>query len=449
MIPIAKDVRALVGDWAEAVDNRSLLHEKFALPKVWGEVEKINDAGRWSVLRIVTRGADLLRADSQRLRDEAGRNKFRPDVAERKEWLAQIAGKMARIALPDPVLADHANENAKRFLEDLQKSYKGAVSTFEATLGSRMMVNLAGGVVENAGIALDRCFGLPLIPGSAVKGISRAQALWEIRESDESSKPGKLLLAMLLFGFGGHDIKPKGDFVRAGGADLVQSIAKRIGATELKGCASFLPAYPTTRPVLVVDMVNPHYPEYYSGRRRSAEDNESPIPNYFPAVEKDCAFGFAVLLNRVPKIEGTDADALLAQAREWTQRAVTRKGVGAKTAAGYGWFELGRKQITSRPTNSTSAPATKPLPQVETTPADPVIAKWRGRLSAKENFPAALPEMLSLGSDTDLRRAFETLVPEADRRKLKRNHPYWQSFTSGKHAEAGKKILQRLGLVLN
>src|SRR2546428_5534736 len=39
MIPLAKDVAALVGDWAEGVENRSLLHEKFALPKVWGAGE--------------------------------------------------------------------------------------------------------------------------------------------------------------------------------------------------------------------------------------------------------------------------------------------------------------------------------------------------------------------------------------------------------------------------
>ena len=38
-----------------------------------------------------------------------------------------------------------------------------------AQLQARLMVNMAGGVMENAGLCLDR-FGLPYIPGSAVKG---------------------------------------------------------------------------------------------------------------------------------------------------------------------------------------------------------------------------------------------------------------------------------------
>jgi hypothetical protein len=53
MIPLTKDVAALVGPWAEGVENRSLLHEKFALPKVWsaGVGGKLNDAGRWRTER--------------------------------------------------------------------------------------------------------------------------------------------------------------------------------------------------------------------------------------------------------------------------------------------------------------------------------------------------------------------------------------------------------------
>ncbi|HVV00601.1 MAG TPA: type III-B CRISPR module RAMP protein Cmr6, partial [Verrucomicrobiae bacterium] len=350
MIPIAKDVAGLVGEWAEGVENRSLLHEKFALPKVWGAKKegKLNDAGRWSVLRIVTRGSDLLRGDSQKLRREAGGRNTRPDVAERKEDEAHVAEKMSNIAKVDSALPKIANENGRRFLQDVEKSFPGQVAIFEATLAARMMINLAGGVVENAGIALDRCFGLPLIPGSAVKGICRAQALWEVREADGEEKLRLLRLAMLLFGYGAHDLKRKGDFGWAGGNGQAEATAKIIDAKDsnFKGCGCFLPAYPTTPPVLVVDMVNPHYPAYYSGGKQQAEDNESPIPNYFPAVEAGSSFGFAVLLNRVPQFSDISSAALLKQARAWLERAVTRKGVGAKTAAGYGWFELGRKQTT-------------------------------------------------------------------------------------------------------
>ena len=45
-----------------------------------------------------------------------------------------------------------------------------------AQLRARLLVNMAGGVMENAGLCLDR-FGMPYIPGSAVKGCARRTAL--------------------------------------------------------------------------------------------------------------------------------------------------------------------------------------------------------------------------------------------------------------------------------
>jgi CRISPR type III-B/RAMP module RAMP protein Cmr6 len=449
MIPISLDVRQLVGDWAEAVDNRSLLHEKFALPKVWGVGEggKLDNAGRWSVLRIVTRGGELLKKDANNSSYQAQKlQSTNPDKAERLERDGFVAEKMAMIARVDSALARVANENARRFLDDLDKSFTGLVVTFEATLGSRMMVNLAGGVVENAGIALDRCFGLPLIPGSAVKGITRVQALWEIREAKNEEKIRLLRLAMLLFGYGAHDLC--GDFGWAGGVREAQSIADEIGAQDFKGCACFLPAYPTTAPTLVVDMVNPHYPQYYSGNpdRPCAEDNESPIPNYFPAVEAKSAFGFAALLNRVPNLPNITAATLLAQVKQWLERAITRKGVGAKTAAGYGWFELERRDLAA-PSHATSEVVASTEQTTSASPADQVIARFK-ILNTKDNFPAALPQMVALASEADLRRAFETLVPAHERNKLRKNTPYWQAFTSGKAGADGQKILARLGLKL-
>jgi CRISPR type III-B/RAMP module RAMP protein Cmr6 len=474
MIPMSPDVRRLVGDWADQVDNRSLLHEKFALPKVWGHPKKTDQAGRWSILRIVQRGEALLEKDSGDLKDDAEKRRRKANKetdpqkrdeqlerAAESERLAKVADGMAKSAKNlteafkdhrrlKPLLEANLNRTL-RFLADLDKSFSGRVATFEATLGARLLVNLAGGVIENAGIALDRCFGLPFIPGSAVKGIARSQALWEIHDAQGPDKERLLRLAMLLFGYGANDIKSKGDFGWAGSAAAASRIADEIGNQDYKGCACFLPAYPTTPPVLVVDMVNPHYPDYYRGLRANAEDNESPIPNYFPAVEAGSSFGFAVLLNRIPKGDGVTASDLLNQARQWLERAVTRKGVGAKTAAGYGWFELGRKTAPSTqpaPEGASSPPATIAAPTPPSSPADAFIDKWRGKLTTTGNFAVALPELLALADDAELKRAFEAVIPENERRRLRKNHPYWQSFTSGRHGEAGKKILTRLGLKL-
>lgn len=146
MIPLSRDVAALVGDWAEGVENRGLLHEKYGLPKVWGQPPgvKLNDAGRWSVLRIVFRGSELLKGDAQRLQREAGGRNTRPDVTERKGREAAIAEKMSVVARSDSKLLAVANCNASNLLSDIARSFDGRVATFEATLGARMMAIVVG-----------------------------------------------------------------------------------------------------------------------------------------------------------------------------------------------------------------------------------------------------------------------------------------------------------------
>jgi CRISPR type III-B/RAMP module RAMP protein Cmr6 len=59
-----------------------------------------------------------------------------------------------------------------------------------AQLEGRLAINLADSLIQNAGICLDRLFGLPFIPGSAIKGICRHAALEELKTAsgnDQSS----------------------------------------------------------------------------------------------------------------------------------------------------------------------------------------------------------------------------------------------------------------------
>src|SRR2546429_247510 len=99
MIPMSSDVAALVGEFAEDVDNRSLLYEKFPLPKWWGHPEKTHDAARWSVLRICAEGSIQLQDDAARLRSESSRKAYqgRIDVAEGLDRCASLADSMAQV----------------------------------------------------------------------------------------------------------------------------------------------------------------------------------------------------------------------------------------------------------------------------------------------------------------------------------------------------------------
>jgi CRISPR-associated protein Cmr6 len=339
MIPLAKDTREAIGSFASRVENRSLLFQKMVLSKTWGHPARFNDANRFNVLRACSSGDVLLSEDRKDAEQKASSPRARDYVKQEARYRAEVAGALARVKVDNAELAKRQVENANDLLALLERSYSGRCHTFAGVLGGRLLINMAGGVQENAGMALDRCFGLPFIPGSAVKGVTRHAALWDIRNTaDPAEKERKLRLALLAFGFIGDDLrtgrKKQGDFVWAAGNE---GLVRKAGApfTErdsFKGLLSFLPAYPTENTKIVAEVLTPH------PRAADALRGKEPRPIFFPAVECGSSFGFAIAACWSP--EGIDARAVLSQAGEWLRSAVTTQGIGAKTGAGYGWFTI-------------------------------------------------------------------------------------------------------------
>ena len=195
----------------------------------------------------------------------------------------------------------------RRVFGDKLKGAGVPMRDFVATLSARLMVNMAGGVIENAGLCLDRHFGMPYIPGTALKGIALRAAIEEK----------------------GSDRDP--EIVKVFGE---QHVDKKTPAR--KGKVSFLAAYPMGTTAIELDIITCHHARYYREERgyEHALDNEEPNPVKFPAVAAGAQFRFVV----VGVSRDTDA-ALVQQAAEWLRKGVTEIGVGAKTSAGYGWFE--------------------------------------------------------------------------------------------------------------
>jgi len=267
----------------------------------------------------------------------------RPDAkeADRKKWFEQLASK-------SPI----------RIMRPAITSKRGRAVVY-GQLQARLMVNMAGGVMENAGLCLDR-FGLPYIAGSAVKGCARRMAIQLLLEAESPQAKTELMVQIALaFGWGEQDWSSekkdgrfKSDFAYATGCDLwpVLSTAARKGlpnADHFAGAVSFLPAHPVEvsgvelplRPpslgTLELDVLTCHYPEYYRSEdpQRVALDDDDPNPVIFPTVAAGHVFAFTVL----PLRDCTDD--LLQKARKWLAEGLAAFGLGAKTAAGYGWFD--------------------------------------------------------------------------------------------------------------
>jgi CRISPR type III-B/RAMP module RAMP protein Cmr6 len=224
-----------------------------------------------------------------------------------------------------------------------------------ARLMSRLMVDLAGGVMENANLNLNR-YGLPVIPGSAVKGCARRMALQALHDwsaypntpddptlpcRESFSTPAEMLAATArIFGWVEQDWCDRSDFFWAANRDtqvLNDAKAALPPHNDFAGTIAFLPATPNRDPGLELDVVTPHHTAYYEGNNPGAPDTEDPVPVYFPAVKPQAGnqhFTFPL----IPLARAEEGDLQLA--KTFLSHGLELLGVGAKTHAGYGWFEM-------------------------------------------------------------------------------------------------------------
>lgn len=327
MIPLAKDTRESIGSFAEKVENRSLLFAKMVLSKTaLHEVDRFDDAQRFNVLRATHEGDKVLQEEANFARNRGGNN------AAAYSYKAKVASALSSIRVDNSELGESRIRSNNRFLLDLEASYSGRAMTFVASLGGRLLINMAGGVMENSGLALDRITGLPFIPGTAVKGITRNFALWEIRNEADATRQIRLLRHTLaIFGFSPNDLTPKGDFLWAVKGDRQKFEAALHGYSPdtYKGICSFIAAQPSSCDKLriVAEVLTPHF-------------NNNLRPIFFPAVEAGTEFGFAIIGQREPHLADLTRSQLLEQAKQWLQQALIQNGIGAKTGAGYGWFQI-------------------------------------------------------------------------------------------------------------
>ena len=252
-------------------------------------------------------------------------------------------------------------------------------------LRSRLAVNLAGGILENANICLHPHFGYPYLPGSAVKGIARHAAWCEWKKLEGEAKQDIARRIATVFGY------PTGD------KKLDDALKADEEAREAKenhaGCVAFLGAFPEGKANIEVDVLTCHHAKYYSGSKPQATDDESPNVQAFPVVASGTVFCFPLVPLRRGKSEKEMVDAM-EDAQTWLRAAIEVNGAGAKTAAGYGWFG-------------------DVLPQKE--------ARYRNRLEAKRvrtRLSALVVRPITAETARELQKRAETLLTEAKALKV-------------------------------
>lgn len=168
------------------------------------------------------------------------------------------------------------------------------------------------------GLSLHGTYGWPVIPGSTLKGLTRACAL------EVGAQPERVVAVLGL-----SRVAPPDD-------QEAESPPDEDLPNEGRGAVRFLDAIPDGNPVGVrLDVLTPHVKPYYDAiARRDSEkqirppaEYHNPVPVQFLVVDRG---SFAV------DLVGSVADDVR-QAAEWCAAALDELGVGAKTSAGYGY----------------------------------------------------------------------------------------------------------------
>lgn len=156
--------------------------------------------------------------------------------------------------------------------------------------------------VEN-GFAWHHTLGVPYLPGSSIKGVVRSWAASWISQPE---------------------------------SDISRIFGPRDSRDQAVGSVIFLDAIPIKPVQLKMDIITPHYGPYYQ-EGKTPGDWHSPIPIPFLSVDSNQEFVFGLMPRR---LSNPDDNEDCSKAKGWLNDALRDLGGGAKTAIGYGRFEI-------------------------------------------------------------------------------------------------------------
>lgn len=226
--------------------------------------------------------------------------------SENPEIRQQLVREVARIPVPDSYLSFY-----RRWKASLPHGMQR-----EATVKGRMAVGLGNEGVLETSIQLHHTYGVPYIPGSALKGLAASYA--RLIAGDDW-KQGKMAYDLV---FGKTD--------EAGYVTFFDALYIPASEREHQPSTSGL-EYP-----LHPDIITVHHPDYYGNKSNAAPaDWDSPTPIPFLSVT-----GTYLIALAAPDLK--NGGLWLTSVFEILEEALLSLGIGAKTSSGYGRMEMAR-----------------------------------------------------------------------------------------------------------
>jgi CRISPR-associated protein Cmr6 len=179
--------------------------------------------------------------------------------------------------------------------------FEMGVPLYEATVQGRLAIGLGGASAIETAVSIHRTYGVPYIPGSALKGTAAHYAHQYLGEEWRKNSQAHFAHATL------------------------------FGTTNSAGYVTFLDALPVPdRWKLHPDTITVHHPDYYQGTNQAPADWDSPTPVPFLSVS-----GTFLIALHAP-----DAPEWAKKGIEILHNALIEIGVGAKTSSGYGRMSI-------------------------------------------------------------------------------------------------------------
>jgi CRISPR-associated protein Cmr6 len=283
--------------------------------------------------------------------------------------LEQVAG----LCTPDGYLA------ALRAREDLLRALHGGVDggvtrCFSATTRGRMVVGLGVQTPLETHVSLQRTWGVPWIPGSALKGLASSTAH---RSGEASWKRATVEV-------------PGGSDARTLFGDLTTQ-----GAVTFHD-AWWIPEGGSPKLPLDPDVMTVHHPKYYGGSE-APQDWDEPTPVSFLT-----ATGSYLVALSGPSV-------WVDVAAEWLRIGLRNDGIGAKTHAGYGRMTLDARLSDDERRARALVDGVRALP-----------AQHRGAPTARQHI-AALGQVMDKGAD---RAQLRTVAAEL----FERDSTFWRKW---------------------
>lgn len=207
--------------------------------------------------------------------------------------------QISSIAIPDVYTAFY-----ERWKEQLQAC---GASIREAQVRRRMIVGLGSESVLETSIALHRTYGVPYIPGSALKGLVASYVRQKLGGTWKKGAPAYKVLF--------------GDTDEAGYITFFDALF--VPGTGFKGKA------------LHPDVITVHHPDYYGNAPQAPADWDSPNPISFLS-----ATGTYLIALAAPSLDGGQRQEWIGVTFDVLKDALNTMGIGAKTSSGYGRMSL-------------------------------------------------------------------------------------------------------------